>query len=130
MTTATHLYRFIDSDVLHTVLPILVKYPVVKETPCGYWIKIYHFADDKKFVYKCATRGFAKETIKDAFGSYYARKNRQHKILESQLEYVGYILSEMTTKERRDELVDFYEKNDVQPNSAEMTYSHFYPDWQ
>lgn len=130
MTIVTYLYRFIDSDVLHTVLPILEKYPVVKETPCGYWIKIYHLADDKKFVRKDAVRSFAKTTIKGAFDSYYARKNRQHKILEAQLEYVGYILSEMTTKERRDELVDFYEKNDVQPNSVEMSYSNFYSVWQ
>ena len=130
MTTVTHLYRFIDSDVLYKVLPILEKYPVVKVTPCGYWIKIYHFADDKKFVRKDAVRSFANATIKGAFDSYYARKNRQHKILEAQLEYVGYILAEMTTKERREELVDFYEKNDVQPNSNEITYSNFYPDWQ
>lgn len=129
MTHKSYLYRFVDSDVLYQVIPILEKFEIIKHTPCGYWIE-YRFGHTKKFVRKNSVRSFAKDSIKGALDSYYARKNRQRQILTAQLEYLENILDEMKTQECRSELVEYYVKNDIEPDSTQITCTNYYPEWE
>jgi len=97
-----HLYRFVDSD--YGIDPIIEKFPIIKETPCAYWIDRSY--NEPKLVYKNSTRGFAKQTIEEAMESYYRRKLRQLSILNSHVSRVESILEEIKTKEQRGDIVN------------------------
>ena len=87
------LYRYNDiwtfdmyGDALTQVR--LVKYPIIKETPCGYWIRHQYWSQDKKrWVSKDGLRAYAKDTEDKALDSYIARKWKQVCIIERNLEH-------------------------------------------
>ena len=80
------LYRYADGwnkDIY------IHQYEIVKETPCGYWVKKWVWDwdnDDLKFVYKQGKNNFAKKTKKEALENYYHRKCRHVSILKIKLE--------------------------------------------
>ena len=78
------LYRF--EDVLHTERVHIYEYQfrVIKETPCGFWIDA--FSDKNKWVSKVAKKRFAYPTRLEASVNFIARKNRQIRILNHQIE--------------------------------------------
>jgi hypothetical protein len=61
------------------------KFEVIKETPCGYWIRLYESFDDKKWVSKVAKKRFAYPSRSEALTNFKARKRRQMEILQAQL---------------------------------------------
>ena len=60
-------------------------YEVIKETPKGYWIKLFSSFDEKKWVSNNAKNRFAYPTKEEALFNFKARKKRQIQILESRL---------------------------------------------
>jgi hypothetical protein len=72
----------------------LTKYPIIKRTRCGAWIALgfifqwHEVSDstDKRFVNLQARKKFACETEEEALLSFMARKKRQIRILDSQLQ--------------------------------------------
>jgi hypothetical protein len=111
--TEKYLYRFVDSYTVYQNEPVLEKFPILKETPCAFWIDRSY--NEPKLVYKNSTRGFAKQTIEDAMESYYRRKLRQRLILKSQLSNVEIILGDIKTEEQRSDIV---QKNQKGLNNA------------
>jgi hypothetical protein len=72
------LYRYYNDNLgIH-----LVEFPVIRETPGGYWIDMF---GPKKFVLKHSRKKFACITKSDALESLRCRKLRQQIILEHQL---------------------------------------------
>jgi hypothetical protein len=80
-----YLYRFDDMHYTTGVRVEKRKFKVIKETPCGYWIKLFDCFDDKKWVSKTGKKRYAYPTEEEALTSFKARKRRQIEILESQL---------------------------------------------
>lgn len=84
-------------DILH--------FPVMKETPCGVWIKIPWIdsmnGKGKKFILTNARKKYACPTIEDARESFMARKQRQIMILKGQLERARLALSLMKEELKR-----------------------------
>jgi len=80
-------YRFENVRYTTGVRVHLQEYTLIKETPCGYWIKPVWDYDDyhKKWVSKTARKRFAYPTQEEAITSFMARKRRQIQIIESQL---------------------------------------------
>lgn len=65
---------------------VATKYPILSETPRGYWIKDdCNWPSEKRFILKDSRKAFAYITIEDALTSYKKRKQRQIKILKAQL---------------------------------------------
>lgn len=83
------LYRYHNYRTMTGVMVKEHKYKVLKETPCGYWIELYHCSWDDKFgrkwVPKNTRKRFAYPTKEEALTSFIARKKRQIAILEGQL---------------------------------------------
>lgn len=69
----------------HTIKVHLNYYKVLKRTPKGAWIEYWKNPNGKKFVNLTARKKFACDNEEDAKESFIARKNRQIKILKSQL---------------------------------------------
>ena len=84
------LYRYEDMKTWDGVLVYLLKFPVIKETPCGYWFLTlnYHGMDTKRWVSKTSRKRFAHPTIEGAKESFRCRKERQLLILNAQIEHV------------------------------------------
>ena len=61
------------------------RFEITKRTPCGAWIFLHGWNDEKKFVNLKATKKYACETIEDARQSFIARKKRQIRILTARL---------------------------------------------
>jgi hypothetical protein len=68
------------------------EYFVLSETPKGYWISLKYYKDEdrllkseKKWVSKTSKKRFAYTTKKEALIAFIKRKEKQIKILESQL---------------------------------------------
>jgi hypothetical protein len=80
-----YLYRFEDSMDVYGVKVHTRKFKVIKETPCGYWIKLFYSGDDKKWVSKVARKRYAYPYKHEALTSFKARKKRQIEILQAQL---------------------------------------------
>jgi hypothetical protein len=104
-----YLYRFIDSYTVYQNEPVLEKFPILKETPCAFWIDRSY--NEPKLVYKNSNRGFAKQTIEDAMVSYYQRKLRQLSILKNHLSNVENILDEIKTEEQRSIIIQKCQKD-------------------
>lgn len=79
------LYRFEDQFTENGTRLNKRTFEVIKETPCGYWIKLFWWDDDKKWVSKVAKKRFAYPSEQEAMRSFKARKRRQIEILEGQL---------------------------------------------
>ena len=92
MTTKQYLYRYKDIWIGPSLLNIsdivlrLEQFEILKETPCGYWIKFWNGPKYKRFVLKEGTKRYALADKKDALESYYARKRKQLEILTAQCE--------------------------------------------
>lgn len=68
----------------------LVEFDLVKETPCGYWIKqsSWLFYDlPNKWVSKTGRKRYAYPTKEEALKSFFFKKKRQIKILQTQLDF-------------------------------------------
>ena len=61
------------------------EFEVTKETPKGYWIKLFSCFNDKKWVSSTARNRFAFPTKEEAIVNFEARKKRQIQILEARL---------------------------------------------
>ena len=111
------LFRYVDVKLEsgYAGTPIvsvrLNRYPVIKETPEGWWIyRNWWFRTGKRWVSKTARGAWAKDTEEKALTGYIARKARQISILEWQLEHAQEawkIAREMRDKDKSD--VDFQE---------------------
>lgn len=71
----------------------IVAFPVVRTTPCGTFIDVYGYP---KFVRRDARKHFACPTKEDALVSFIARKHRQIKILEAQLNAAKHSLASVS----------------------------------
>jgi hypothetical protein len=81
------LYRYEASKVYDYLPDLRLKeYEVIKETPCGAWIRLLDGVYIKKFVNLKARKKYACLTIEDALESFIRRKKRQILILKHQLE--------------------------------------------
>lgn len=60
----------------------LYKYPIVRTTPKGCWIKESKWADKEKFILNGALRSFAHGTREEALRAFVARKRKQLEIVE------------------------------------------------
>lgn len=63
----------------------LREYPVLRTTPSGVWLDVY---GQERFVKAAARKRFACPTKEEALVSFQARKQRQLRILESQVRLV------------------------------------------
>lgn len=101
MNKVEYLYRFEDSDVRDYPWNRHKKpqeYLILKRTPCGVWIDL-GWRSDKKFVNLKAHKKWACETKAQAYESYAARKRRQIKILQAQVEAAEDLLRIASNKE-------------------------------
>ena len=75
------LYRY-DWDL------ILRRFKVIKETPCGYWVEVDMFErpSGRRWTSKHSVSRFAYPSKEEALDNFIARKRRQIKILEGNLE--------------------------------------------
>ncbi len=80
----TKFYRFVDRQYSDGVRIVKEEFNLAKETPCGYWIKDEFFFGDR-WVSKTARKRFAYPSESLALESFIARKKKQIRILESQL---------------------------------------------
>ena len=96
-------YRLRDYYTEYGTTIELEKFYVVKETPCGVWVKSqfapewYSYEDLKKhrylkWIHNGATRKHCYPTLKEAIHSFKKRKIRQASILNSQLRQVQTVL--------------------------------------
>lgn len=84
------MYRYEDmlesyNHLSPKIRVILLKYFVKRHTPKGKWIDMGF--GDEKFVLNDSKKRFAHETKEDAIQSFIKRKERQKRILSSQLEH-------------------------------------------
>ena len=81
-----YLYRYEDHEYANIGVRVeMRKFRVIKETPCGYWVKLFESFDDTKWVSKTAKKRFAYPTMSQALTSFKARKRRQIEILQAQI---------------------------------------------
>lgn len=71
----------------------LNRYKIIKETKCGYWIRLHDGFSDKKWVGKNTTKRFAHITQNEALISFMYRKKKQIRILKSRLNDAEHLLS-------------------------------------
>jgi intein/homing endonuclease len=75
----------------------LVKFGVLKHTPCGVWVKRTDVFDlhgyRKRWVSKSSRKRYAYPTKEEALVSFIARKNRQLRILKCHIDDVKTVLS-------------------------------------
>lgn len=83
MTEPTYYYRYYDGSYADEG-PKLEKLLVTRRTACGVFVQIY--AGAEKFINNSWNKRYAWPTIAGAQASYIARKKRQIKLLETQLE--------------------------------------------
>jgi hypothetical protein len=85
--------RHADVNEFDDIGPTYVKlhvrtYKVSKVTPKGVWLSYFHIGGICRFVLLEARKRFAHPTKEDALESFKARKAKQIRILEKQLEHV------------------------------------------
>lgn len=79
------LYRYVDEHDGWSIRE--VKYRILKETTCGYWITHRYWQHGRKrWVSKTGKNNFAKKTREEAMENYYHRKAKHVVILERQLD--------------------------------------------
>lgn len=92
------LIRYTSSTTIHNdEFPLILttelhveRYSVIRETPCGYWIRTLF---TKRWTSKTATRRFAYPTEKEALHNFIRRKQRQKCILRTQIEIASHALA-------------------------------------
>lgn len=77
------LYRYVN----YGVSVVLLKYPIIKNTPKGCWVRDYSSRGDRRHVCNNTRKRFAFPTAEEARVSFVARKRRQIKILQAQLDW-------------------------------------------
>lgn len=97
-----YLYRYEDIHYTTGTQVKQRKFKVIKGTPCGYWIQLFDFSDDKKWISKTAKKRYAYPTEKAALTSFIARKKRQIEILKTQL-YIAKIALDKGLKIKQNE---------------------------
>lgn len=120
------LYRFEDFLDTFGVRVRERHFKMIKGTPCGYWIRLFHSSDDKKWVSKTAKKRFAYPSREDAITSFKARKKRQVKILEEQLSRAKRALALSESLSTEKEKKDKFKKN--YNHSAMLTGMNLCPD--
>lgn len=108
---AEELYRYDNTgDQVY-----LSKFPVVSSTAKGKWIDVW---GKKRFVLDVATKRFAYPTRELARESFIARKTRQRRILQAQLDNTTHVLrcSEKATVEQMTE---------IPPKDGELIFTSF-----
>ena len=90
MDKEKYLYRCVDYIEGYDT----IRFPIIKETQCGYWIEIREYVspNKRKFVFKDRKNSFAFPTIEKALINYYYRKKRQIEILTERLTYAKDLL--------------------------------------
>ena len=73
----------------------LQDFHIIKKTPKGFWINLYH---RRKFVLFDARKKYACLTKEEALKSFMARKVRQIRILENQLSHARQALGQVSCK--------------------------------
>jgi len=124
-----YLYRYFDNVInweSKTKYQInLEAFEIIKETPCGYWIKISDSywprtvipKDCQKFVLKIQKssdyppKRYAYTTKKDAYTSFKIRKNRQKKHQEHALKRCNIILKMIENDETEKEISHYESLN-------------------
>ena len=101
-----YLYRYEDHEYANIGVRVeMRKFRVIKETPCGYWVKLFESFDDTKWVSKTAKKRFAYPTMSQALTSFKARKRRQIEILQAQIDRarsaLGHVDPDGEYRERR-----------------------------
>lgn len=67
------LYRY---DVDYTGSLLLTEYPVLKTTPCGFWVQDERLPDGKRYVMRDSNRSYCKTTLEAAKASFLIRKEK------------------------------------------------------
>ncbi len=105
MIVGDKMYRYVDtlystgggddySSSSVYVKVVLLTYNIVRLTPKGAWVSGFP-GDKPRFVLNSARKRFACPTKEEAMTSFVARKNRQIRILTSQLQYVKEALAQV-----------------------------------
>lgn len=87
------LYRYEDPYNYDDIKIRLNEYEIIKETPCGYWIKKKSMYGHKKWMAKKTKHPYAFFSKEEALDSYIARKRSQLCIVEGQKRNAEYFLS-------------------------------------
>ena len=99
----TLAYRFVDvlvgSEDWTYVNVYLHEYPIIKTTVKGFWIDMF---GRKRFVLSDSRKKFACLTKEDALESFKRRKERQIRLLESQLSHAKTALDKAHTMEAKE----------------------------
>lgn len=107
----TKYYRYEDSlvhawdyeyeTIAHSrVVVNLREFDVLKNTPCGVWLDVF---GTKRFVKTKARKRWACPTKEEARESFLARKGKQKRILNSQLDRVERAIQIITKMEKADD---------------------------
>jgi len=88
-----YTYQEIWENVNFKFSPILKSFEVIKETSCGYWIKLN--PKKNKFVLKKGTNIYARTSKEEAFEDFIIRKKKQIEILERNVEHLKKMLKKI-----------------------------------
>lgn len=80
-TVIDKLIRYVD----HADVVLRDEYPILKFTPCGAWIDVY---GKKRFVLAGTWKQFAHVSDERAKESFFSRKHKQLRILNSRIEAI------------------------------------------
>ena len=88
MIVGTSMYRYRDNANPMMYPPLLEKFTVVKQTPCGSWIQPYNMCPwmKPKFVLDSGRKRYAYPTMELAINSYIIRKTKQIGIFQARLD--------------------------------------------
>lgn len=101
-----YLYRFDDKSYATCIDPDgdvwgsttqveLTAYPIVKVTPCAYWVRL-PYSTQNRLVYAGARKRFASKTIELAKESFIARKRKQAQIFRARADKADHAIYLLT----------------------------------
>ena len=82
----------------------VVKLPILRMTPCGYWVREKPDSTQRKFVLKVARKRYAYPTIREAVESFIARKHKERSLVATRLLGIDTLLAEAEGKLRTNTL--------------------------
>ena len=100
------------------------RFPILKETRCGYWIQLSIWGGDnrKRWVAKYGKNNYAKITKEDALYNYYRRKSRQAAILASKLRLIRDLRDRAKAEiDGKEVKIDIFGNIVTQPNPDKVT---------
>jgi hypothetical protein len=88
MEEISYLYRYSCLSYTEEYNPKLTlqSFPILRTTPCGFWIKYCTGYKPKKFILSGSGKRFAYDTVKGALVAFIYRKKREQKILTGCME--------------------------------------------